>query len=277
MLGRFYVALTKDDYVSALGVVTAELGKRDPMRDRRIWEQIGASALLFLVLTFTFRDAGWAVVVTILAASFVVSALGTRWMRKSFGASYDPATAHFTVAVSEQGIVEKNRERTRKWLWAAVRQVHDTGAVLVFETDGWDMLILPSRLWPDDASKAAFLRQAREQVPPRAGSMASAPVRAIADPAAHDQLRIAAIAVGLDMLFAVGFLIPRTDGTMDAPVVIMALLMGTVAGYFAYRLARHFLPQLYAQAPRATQLLTQVLIFAVPLYMVASYLGWINV
>ena len=39
---------------------------------------------------------------------------------------------------------------------------------------------------------------------------------------------------------------------------------------------RHFLPQLYAQSPRATQLLTQVLIFAVPLYIAASYLGWIS-
>ena len=112
------------------------------------------------------------------------------------------------------------------------------------------------------------------RVPQRAGSAERAPARAIGDPAAHDEFRIAATALGLDVLFVAGFLIPRIDGTMGAPVVIMALLMGTVAGYFAYRLARHFLPQLYARSPRATQMLTQVLIFAVPLYMVASYLGW---
>ena len=276
MPGSFNVALTRDDYVSALGVVSSELGKRDPMRDRRIWEQIGASALLVLVLTFIFRDAGSAVVVTILAASVLISALGTRWMRKSFGVSFDPATAHFTVEFTDQGIVEENPERRRQWQWAAVRQVHDTGAVLVFELDGWDMLILPNRLWPDAASKAAFLRQAREQVPPRAGSAKPASAHAIAGPAVLDQLRIGAIAVGVDVLFAVSFLIPETDGTMRTPVVIMALLLGTVAGYFAYRLARHFLPQLYAQSPRATQLLTQVLIFAVPLYIAASYLGWIS-
>lgn len=273
---QFNVALTKADYVSGLSAITGELMRRDPFRDRRIWEQIGAGALLFLVLMFVFRDAGWAIFVTLIAESFVVSGLGERWMRKSFGVSYDPATAHFTVEFNEHGIAEQNPDRTRDWKWAAVRQVHDTGTEVVFELEGWDMLILPNRLWPDTQSKMAFVRQARELVLPRPDIAKPAATAREFSPIVRDQLQIGAIAVGVDTLFASTFLVPDTGGPARTAAVITALLIGAAAAYFAYRLARHVLPQLYVAYPRLTLAGCQVLILAVPLYIAAAYLGWIS-
>ncbi len=277
MLGQFNVALTKQDYVGGLGIVTKELGKRDPSRDRRIWEQLGAGVLLLLVLLFLFRDSGLAIVVTLIAEAFMLAMLGDRWVRRSFGVSYDPATAHFTVEFTDQGIAEQNPHRSREWQWAAVRQVHDTGDALVFELDGWDMLILPNRLWPDAAQKAAFLREARERVPPRPEAAAPNAATLALDPNVRDQLQVGAIAVGVDVLFVIAFVIPQAGRDVSAPVILTALLIGTAIGYFAYRFARYALPQLYALYPRVTLIGTHALIYAVPLYIVASYLGWIDV
>ena len=277
MLGRFDVALTREDYAGGLAVVTRELGKRDPVRDRRIWEQLGAGTLLLILLLFLFPGSGLAIVVTLLAEAFLLAMLGERGVRQSFGVSYDPATARFTVEFTDRGITEQNPHRSREWQWAAVRQVHDSGDALVFELDGWDMLILPNRLWPEAAQKAAFLREARERVPPR--SVAAADTAAAADlaPQVRDQLQVGAIAFGVDVLFVIAFLIPQAGRNVSVPVVVTALLIGTAIGYFAYRFARYALPQLYALYPRATVTSTHVLIYAVPLYIVAAYLGWIEV
>ena len=276
MLGQFNVALTKEDYASGLAVLFGELGKRDPSRDRRIWEQLGATTLLLLILLFVFRDAGLAVVITLFAQAIVLALLGDRWVRRAHGVSYDPSTAHYTVEFTEQGIAEQNPNRARNWKWSAVRQVHDTGDVLVFELDGWDMLILPNRLWPDSGQKAAFLLQARERVPPRAEEAALSAAPAL-ESKVRDQLMVGAIAVGVDVLFVIAFLLPQAGGNVGVPVVVTALLIGAALGYFAYRFARYALPQLYALYPRITLIGTHVLIYAVPLYIVASYLGWIEV
>jgi hypothetical protein len=146
----------------------------------------------------------------------------------------------------------------------------------VFELDGWDMLILPNRLWPDAGQRLAFLRQAREGVPPRPEAAASISRTPALDFKVRDQLMVGAIAVGVDVLFAIGFLIPQAGGNVSVPVVVTALLIGTALGYFAYRFARYALPQVYALYPRITLIGTHVLIYAVPLYIVASYLGWID-
>lgn len=277
MLGQFNVALTREDYASGLAVLFRELGKRDPSRDRRIWEQLGATTLLLLVLLFVFRDASLAVVVTLFAQAFMLALLGERWVRRSHGVSYDPATAHYTVEFTEQGIAERNPHRTRQWQWAAVRQVHDSDDGLVFELDGWDMLILPNRLWPDAGQRSAFLREARERVPPRSEVSASISTTPALESRVRDQLLVGAIAVGVDVLFAIGFLIPQAGRNVSVPVVVTALLIGAALGYFAYRFARYALPQLHALYPRITLIGTHVLIYAVPLYIVASYLGWIEV
>jgi hypothetical protein len=198
--------------------------------------------------------------------------LGGRWVRGAHRVSYDPTTARFTVEFTEQGIAEESPDRKRQWQWTAVRQVHDSGEVLVFELDGWDMLILPSRLWPDAAQKAAFLRESRERVPPRTEAAIPSPTTTL-EPKVRDQLQIGAIAFGVDVLFVIVFLIPHAGGNVSVPVVATALLIGTALGYFAYRFARYALPQLYALSPRATVVATHMLIYAVPLYIVASYLG----
>lgn len=276
MLGRFDVALTREDYADGLAVVTQELGKRDPVRDRRIWEQLGAGTLLLIVLLFLFPGSDLAIVVTLLAEAFLLAMLGERWVRQSFGVSYDPATARFTVEFTDRGIAEQNPHRTREWQWAAVRQVHDNGDMLVIELDGWDMLILPSRLWPDAARKAAFLREARERVPPRPDATASS-ATTILEPKVRDQLQVGAIAAGVDVLFLIAFLIPQAGANISVPVVVTALLIGTALGYFAYRIARTALPRLYVLYPHVALIGTHVLIYAVPLYIVVAFLGWIEV
>lgn len=273
MLAQFNVALTRQDYVGGLAVVTQELGRRDPHRDKRLWEQLGAGTLLMLALLALFRDAGLAVIVTLIAESFVLAALGNHWVRRSFGASYDPATAHFAGRFGDDGIDEQIAGRTRHWDWTAVRKVHDTGKEIVFEFDGWDMLILPHRLWKDDLARAAFLVEARQRVPARAGAPATEqrPISA----GHRDQLTMGAIAAAVDTMFLITFLLPGSVIEAGAAVVTTALALGLAAAYFAFRLARYALPELYSLFPRAALLVSHVLTWSVPLYMLGSYFGWI--
>jgi hypothetical protein len=263
--------LTKEDYVDGLRTVMGELGRQDPYRDRRVWEQLAAFTLLFIVLFAVFRDAGMAVLVTLLAQVAVNSALGELWVRRSTGASYDRAMAHSTVSVFEDGLEDRTADRTRKWNWPAVRHVHDTGAALVFEMDGWDMLILPRRLWPDDQSKGGFLREARRLVPPRADS-ARGPAP---DLNARDMLQVGAIAAGIDVLFATSVLADPAARTNGYGLVALWLAIGVAAAYCAYRLVRSALLQLHAQRPRLALTLSQLLVLAVPLYILTAYLGWL--
>jgi hypothetical protein len=273
MFAQFDVALTREDYVRGLAVVSHELGRSDPSRDRRIWEQVGAMTLLLLALLVVFRDAGLAVFVTLAAEAFVVAGLAQRWMRRSLGLSYDPATAHFTSRFGDHGVQEQVAGRTRHWSWNAVRQVHDTGKDIVFQFDGWDMLILPYRLWNDQLGRDAFLREARERLP--AGALKGQKEQRPISPLHRDQLVIGAVAAAVDTLFLIVFLLPTSVIEAGVPTVLTAFAVGLGAAYFAYRLARSALPQLYGRFPRPALLVTHVLTWAVPVYMLAGFLGWI--
>lgn len=272
MRAKFNVQLTKEDYVSGLSTVIVQLGLRDRGRNRRLLVQVGLWGLLCILLATLFPSAGLAVIVTFVAAALVTSWWVAWSARQTTGSSYDPATAAFTAEFSDVGINDRTADRVREWQWPAIRQVHDNGGVIVFELAGWDMLILPYRLWATDADRAEFVRQARTHLTTPLPAERPATVK---DLFGRDQLYIGAIAAGIDAMFAVTYIVPPAYADTGIWVTIAGLLAGAVVAYLAYRVALHLLPRLHARAPRAAIWLTYALTAALPIFIVVAYFGWI--
>jgi hypothetical protein len=76
------------------------------------------------------------------------------------GASFDPAAhAEMRVEFSDDAIVEQSELRTRRWTWGAVRRLHLSSGHLIVELKGWDMIVLPDRLWPTSEERSAFVAE----------------------------------------------------------------------------------------------------------------------
>ena len=58
-------------------------------------------------------------------------------------------------------------------------------------------------------------------------------------------------------------------------LALIGLAMAAAAAVFAYRLARFGLGALHDQSPLAAQMIAHALVWAIPIYMVATYLGLI--
>ena len=272
MVSKFDVELTKQDYVSGLSTVMVQLGLRDNGRHRRILLQIVLSTVVLIAMMTLF----WNDALAVLVAFFVAAAVDNwliRWTgRRATGASYDPATAAFSVEFGPAGIVERAPSRVREWQWPAVRQVHDTGSVIVFELDGWDMLVLPYRQWPSESERLEFLRWSRAQL--RAPLAAeSKPPETIGDLFGRDHLFVGALAAGVDVMFVALYFVPAAYADTGIWITLAGLLLAAAAGYAAYRIARRLLPRLYARAPQPAMWLGHLLIAALPIYILLSYLS----
>jgi len=278
MRAQFEYRLTKDEYIVGLAALTDQLGRQDEGRTRRILEQLATVVVVLTAITFVFPDAVMAVLVAAVLIGILQGLFRRRWISGALGQSYDESVAEQQVEIADQGILTRGPLRERRWTWPAVRRIHDLENAIVFELVGWDMIMLPNRLWSDREARQAFLGGVRALATEAASP--DKPHKAVSFDRL-DLLRIGAIAAGVDVLAIAAFSLPAHRG--PAPPVgdaaflatfAILLLVGIALGYFAYRVARDALPRLHDSSPSAALVLSYLLVCAVPAYMLIAYLGW---
>ena len=279
MQARFKYRLSRDEYVVGITALIDELTRQDKARTRRIIEQLAIGVVAIGATTVFYPDAlpGLLVATVVLAALSMV--LGGRWVRASTGQSYDEGLADLELEIGDGGITEQAGRRERRWPWPAVRRVVETPSVIVLELVGWDMVVLPHRLWPGDEERAEFaaeLRRLATNAQFRSVQRAPSPI------GTPYLLTVGAIAAGVDVLALVVFNLPVYRGagppTGDAAFLgtfAALLLVGLGLAYVAYRVAQRGLERLSDSSPSAAVAITHLLVWAVPLYMLAAYFGWI--
>jgi hypothetical protein len=279
MHAQFRYQLSKDEYVIGLDALMNELGRQDTGRTRRLLEQLAIAVLVLAVITVVFPDALVGLLVATVLFAILIGAIRTHWLRAATGQSYDPTVADHDVEMTDDGIIALSALRERRWSWDAVRRIHDLKQAIVLELAGWDMLVLPNRLWGSSDDRLAFLDGARglatDAVP------AEAP-RSKASSHTRDLVVIGAFGAAVDVLALVVFALPVHKGPMspisDAAFVgtfVAMLLLGLALAYAAFRIARSALALLHDKTPGVAIGIAQALIWAVPFYMLIAYFGGI--
>ena len=279
MQRRFEYHLSKDDYVAGLSLLFEQLRRSDRPAKRRAWEQVAMVGAVLAVVGVLFPSS----IAGVLVAAFLVSVLEfvlrPRWMRGARGISYDPAVADMTVALDAEGISETTQERVRRWPWSAVRQVHESDAGLVFELAGWDMVILPTHLWPDRAARAAIV----QELPCTLATPDPNQPRTFGGAAFNELLPLAAFAVPLELLFLATTFAPalwlsqiRPSGPEVFWGGLLAILIVIAAvGYALYRAVRLGLVRLGNRSPKAAAIVIQLIIWTTMATTLAVLVGWL--
>lgn len=279
MRADFEYRLTRDEYVVGLAALMKQLGQHDDQRTRRLLEQLAVFVAVFLVLAITWPDVLAGFLVGSVLLTILLGAMRGRWLKGATGVSYDPAAADHRVAIAPDGIADRSAMRERSWTWSAVRRIHDLEQAVVLEFVGWDMLVLPNRLWGDGTARRDFLDRSRELATEAVPVETSSKVPSLD---ACDLLTLGAIGAAVDVLALFVFALPVHRGpgppVSDAGFLAMfaaLLLLGLVLAYVAYRFAETGLIRLHDSSPRSAVGLAHALIWAVPLYMLIAYWGWI--
>ncbi|HEX4761334.1 MAG TPA: YcxB family protein [Sphingomicrobium sp.] len=279
MQAEFQYTLSKEEYVAGLTPVMDELGRQDSSRTRRLLEQLALAVVILGAITFLFPDAGLGLLAAIVLFTVLTSLLAPRWLRAATGQSYDPDVTQLDVEISDDGIVERTGMRERRWAWAAVRRIHESSTAVALEMAGWDMLVLPHRLWDSDDQRRAFVNELRTLA---TSALAIREPRTAARVDTRDLLTIGAIAAAVDVLAIVTFAMPAYRGPgqpVDDGIFLGMfaglLLLGLVLAYVAYRLARRGLDRLHDRSPGFATGIAHALVWAVPAYMVLAYLRWV--
>ena len=276
---QFQFVLSKDEYVVGVAALTDQLGRQDTSRTSRLFEQIAVFVGTLAIIMVAFPGAVFGVLVAAVVLGLATSGLQARWLRRATGQSYDPAVAEHDVVIADEGISTNSELRRRQWSWPAVRRIHDLKQAILLEFVGWDMLVLPNRLWENSDERRAFL----DTISSFAADVAPAPApRKLASIPTRDLLTMGAVGASVDVLAVVVFALPAyraaTAPIGDAAflgVFAAMLLLGLALAYFAFRFARRGLEQLYDSSPAVAISIAHVLIWAVPLYMFIAYFRWI--
>lgn len=277
----FEVQLTKADYIVGLEALSAELAKLDRTRNRMIYQRLAAVTVLLIATGWFFPQSMTGILFIIVGFAIFDGVMAKFWIRSAHGVSYDPRVGLQRLEFTDSGITENTPVRQRQWHWDAVRRVHDRPAAVVFELVGWDMLVLPSRLWVAEEDRQSFVDSLRERIThPVAEPISTAPSPV---PARHDLFHMAAIGAFLDVCLIVMILLPAyqlayvsmAEAIGRTGLLIATLLVSAALGYAAYKVARIGLPRLDARSPAAATAISYVLIFAFVAWLGASQLGWI--
>ncbi len=124
----------------------------------------------------------------------------------------------------------------RQWGWDAVRRVHRPAGYIVIELAGWDMIVLPDRLWPRPADRENFIaglgdKQAEILHPSRFSAREGRAAVTLVEPVllARIALSLAAFQLILEVLISFDF--TRDPALRIAGVII--LLAGAAATWVA--------------------------------------------
>lgn len=161
MKARAYqVELSRADYAVGLGALVRELANLDDVRGRLLIGRLAVMVVTLALIAFLFPHS----LPGLLTAALMIW-LGDWLVRSAFatqslGVSFDPeAHSNMRVEFSESGIAEESALRSRRWTWDAVRRLHLSPGHVVVELKGWDMIILPDRLWASPEERKMFVAE----------------------------------------------------------------------------------------------------------------------
>ena len=280
MQHRFEFELSRDEYVAGLAILTDELRKRDPWRTRVLWEQGVAIFAIILLVMALFPNGVLAVLIVAFFISILEIVMRPRWMRGTRGISYDPAVAEQVVELDSEGLSERSPARLRRWPWASVRQVHDSDYGVMFETAGWDMVMLPARLWANAADRAKFVGE----MPCALAARPSGKPKDVPALTFSAMLPIACLAAAVEVLGLLqNIFLPATplawtirSGALPLLVgLVLALIIAGAFCYAVFRIAKWGLIRIHNRSPRAAEFAIQAIILAIPVYFIAAYFRWI--
>lgn len=136
--------LARQEFVTGLMAIFARLSAGDTYRPWMNVARLAGLILLFIV----WPALGWsaysllaAVIVIPLGEAAVQQFIG----RRAIGSTFDPAESAIRLEISEDGLHERTANRERRYLWSGVRNVFETGDVIVFDLAGTDMVVVPDR------------------------------------------------------------------------------------------------------------------------------------
>lgn len=281
MQAKFEVALSKEEYVVGLDTLFGELAKVDPTRKRVLFQRLAIFVVLLLVIGRFFPEAIMGLFVMILGFVVLEILMAKIWVSSAHGVSYDPIVGPQHLEFADAGITDTSAMRKREWSWDAVRCVHDRQVALVFEMVGWDMVVLPTRLWNEPEDRRRFIEEIRGRITRAAGEPIS--TTAAPTPARQDLFTLAATGAFVDVCLIGIWLLPIYASSFDPLVevsgrtgaVLLLVLLCALLGYAAYRLAKAALPRLDARSPAAANAVAQALIWAFAVWFGAKSVGWI--
>jgi hypothetical protein len=279
MHAHFQYRLTRDEYVVGLGALLTQLGRQDTNRVPRLLEQLAMVLVILAVVAVAFPEAFVGLLVATLLLAVLQELLRHRWIKGANGQSYDPAVADHDIEITDDAIVSRSALRDRRWVWSAVRRIHDCRKAIVFELVGWDMIVLPDHLWADSDARRLFLDQIRalatNAVPPE-------PTRRPIMMDTYNLLTVGALGAAIDTLFLIVKAFPahrRPDADISDAAFLgtfaAVMLMGLVFAYVIYRAAKAGLTRLHDFTPQTASIVAYLLVWALPLYMLVEYLGWV--
>jgi hypothetical protein len=279
MQAHFQYRLTKDEYVTGLGALMAQLGREDTNRIPRLFEQLAIVLVILAVVAIAFPEAFMGLLVAMVLLAISQELLWPRWRRGATGTSYDPAVADHDIEFTHGAIVSRSALRQRQWTWPAVRRIHDLQQAIVLELVGWDMIVLPNHLWNDSDARRPFLDDIRALA---TEALSVAPARRPMMVDTHDLLTVGALGATVDTLFVLVHALPvhRGPGPAIGDLAFLGtfaavLLLGLALAYGVYRVAKIGLATLHNTMPRAASAIAYLLVWALPIYMLSDYFRWL--
>ena len=272
---------TKAEYLAGLETLTAQLARTQPRRKEMVlWQMLAAITLVFLLTGLLYPQAMTAVLLALVAMGVAQTLIQNHAARQTLGVSYDPSVASCQVTFGDEGLSEQCIGRRRQWSWNNVRGVYDHGSVVTVHVAGWDMIVMPKRLWDSAEEREQLLADIRERVAATLEPGAEPPSPPVTH-AGFDALTLAPIAAAIDACLVVSLLLPaftRGYGPIAERVGFaggMAIVLGLSAalGSAAYKLTKALLPRLHARSPLAAQAAAQLLIWAFGIWFVGAYFG----
>lgn len=156
----FEVRLSRADYAVGLSALVGELARLDSARAPILFARLGLGIVTLIVVAFAFPYSLPGLLASCLLVWLGDSLIQMAFRTRTVGASFDPAAhADNRVEFGDEAIVEQSDLRTRRWTWDALRRIHLSPGHVVVELKGWDMIVLPDRLWPTSEERNAFLAE----------------------------------------------------------------------------------------------------------------------
>lgn len=273
MHARFKYSLSKAEYGTGVQHLIGELSHNVPQGNRLAIELLGVGILPGLVSILLFPMSFVAVTFTIVEVAVLGAILQWRLRKRPGGLTFDPRTAEsISVTFSDAGIVDGNSVRRRRWRWSSVRKLLDRDGMFVLVMAGWDMIVLPKRLWSSSDDQLAFAEDINARIVPLPPEAAAADERHSID-LSLGAIGVAVIVLSITVPLSIVPLnwLPTSSTTVRVSAVLFEFALGALIAYFAWRAAQRGFGRLAGKRPGLAKCIAFAVIWIFPVYWLLSY------
>jgi len=272
---RFKYSLSKAEYGTGVQHLVGELSHNVPQGNRLAFELLGVSTLTGLASILLFPTSFVAVIFTIVEMAGLGAILQWRLRKRPGGLTFDPRTAEsISVTFNDGGIVDGNSVRRRRWQWSSVRKLLDRDGMFVLVMAGWDMIVLPKRLWSSRDDQLAFAREINARIVVRPPEATAADQRDSID-LSLGAIGVAVIVLSITVPLSIVPLnwLPTSSAAVRVSVVLLEFALSGLIAYFAWRAARHGFGRLAGKRAGLAKCIAFAVIWVFPVYWLISYLS----